>query len=402
MTEVLPALKAAVASAGLLVASARPALADAGDRITDNTVWSSWNVTPDILIPTAIVAGIYVAGFVRRRSAARQTSSVRHTSFFAGLACLFLALQSPIDAISDHLFFMHQIQHLLLRMLAPMLLAFAWPGAVMTAGTPRALRRVIIAPFASGGALRGAIDVLMRPIVVTALFVAALYFWEIPPIHDAALLNEPIHYAMHVSMLLAGLAFWWRIFDRRAPVSPFDMENDQPWWRLSGPATPNGLRYGVRLMMLWIGTLSNIVLGAFTALKSQIWYSAYDVIGRLFGMTALADEQAGGFVIWMPSSMMCLAGALLVVHWIALEEMRLDKRRRVSAGSNIAAALYPRTAAELIARARPKSRSMAMGLTLFIASVFLSAILVGVVDHRPAPRPSEATLAQMHDPSGAR
>src|SRR3546814_7633958 len=87
-------------------------------------------------------------------------------------------------------------------------------------------------------------------------FIASLYAWEVPSWHNAALLNDGIHYLMHVTMLVAGLFFWWLVLDRRPP--------------------PQGLRHGVRLMMLWLAILSNIILGGYTALKHDVLYTAYD------------------------------------------------------------------------------------------------------------------------------
>ena len=81
--------------------------------------------------------------------------------------------------------------------------------------------------------------------MTSSCFLAALYVWEVPAYHDAALLNDNIHDTMHVTMLIAGLLFWWRDFRHTAP-------------RAGGPS------YGTRLMMLWIVILSNIGLGAYT------------------------------------------------------------------------------------------------------------------------------------------
>ena len=42
-------------------------------------------------------------------------------SFFTGLFLIFIALQSPLDNLSNHLLSFHQLQHFLLRMMAPLL-----------------------------------------------------------------------------------------------------------------------------------------------------------------------------------------------------------------------------------------------------------------------------------------
>ena len=58
---------------------------------------------------------------------------------------------------------------------------------------------------------------LRWPPLATLLFLAASYFWMLPHYHDMAILDEPIHYMWHISLLVTGLIFFSVIFDRRAP-----------------------------------------------------------------------------------------------------------------------------------------------------------------------------------------
>jgi putative membrane protein len=241
-------------------------------------------------------------------------------------------------------------------MLAPMALTLAWAQGVLTAGAPRWLRDGLVAPLAANGALRGLFGFLAQPAVATLLYIAALYAWQVPAYHNLALRNEALHYAMHASMLAAGLLFWWRIFDRRA--------------------APQGCRYGVRLMMLWVVILSNIALGAVITLHRGVLYAAYDDIGRLFGMAARADEEIGGVIIWIPSSMMCLLAVLAVIHLWGRQETRQEARRE----AGHAAPLRPTTAAQLVAERAPRNRAMAIGFATFAITVFASAIVAGVLN----------------------
>lgn len=79
------------------------------------------------------------------------------------------------------------------------------------------------------GAVRALFGGLTQPAIVTAaLFIGALYVWQMPYFHNLSILND----AMHASMLAASLLFWWREFDRRPP--------------------PQEVRYGARLFMLWL------------------------------------------------------------------------------------------------------------------------------------------------------
>jgi putative membrane protein len=367
----------------LFLAPALPAFADDSDLLTDKTAWTAWEITPDIALPTGLVVLFYAIGMWRRRKSTQRAPWWRHALFFAGMASIFLSLQSPIDAIADRLFSMHQVQHLLLRMMGPMLLMLAWPEALLLAGLPDWLRRYIVAPVVGNGTVRRVFGFLAHPVINTTLFIAALYAWQIPAIHDVALRNENIHYVMHVTMLLAGLIFWWRIFDRRQPRLAVDFDDEEAglwrgFWRIN---RNYGMNYGGRLMMLWLVMLSNIILGAYTTLKSVVLYPAYDDYGRLFGMHPLTDEMVGGVIIWIPSSMMGMVAMLVTVFALIRHDTRFHQRRLLPLGSNAAALLYPTTGASLILQARPKNRAMAFGFGLFALSVFASAILIGVFGH---------------------
>lgn len=323
--------------------------------------WTAWNLTPEITLGTLLVAGLYVAGLWRRQHKTDTVRVWRHVSFFAGLAAIFLALQSPIDPIAERVFLVHQVQHLLLRMIGPMLLFLAAPQGLLVAGTPDWAQRRIVTPVIVNGVVRSAFGVLAHPVTVTVLFIGTLYFWQVPKFHNLALLNDQMHYLMHASMLLPGLLFFWRIFDSR-------------------PA-PTGTRYGVRLMMLWIMILSNIVIGSYLAFKQPVLYSAYAELGRLWNLSARGDELLGGAFIWIPSSMMGLLAVLIVVHMWGRHETKEEQRRsmmlrRRGYGHNEP----PMTAAELIQGAAAKNREMALGLTVFVIAVFTTAIAIGVIN----------------------
>jgi putative membrane protein len=318
-----------------------------------------WDFEPDIVIVTLLVCVTYGAGINRRRGGSDVGQKLRDTAYFTGVASVFLALESPIDALADHLFWVHQIQHILLRMTAPMLIVLSAPQATLIRGLPRTLRAGMLSPFVSVGILRSVFAVLTNAVVVTLLFIAALYVWQYPPIHNAAILDDAIHYTMHVTMLAAGLLFFWRVFDTR-------------------PA-PMGLGYGKRLMMLLMVILTQIGLGAYLTLKSEVLYPAYDVVGRFFGMKPLSDEMIGGFIIWMPSSMMCLVAVIIVIHTWGRHETRANERRTARSGTNVAG--HPTTGAELVAQAQRSNRTLALGVVSLVIFMFGMAIFAGVLDH---------------------
>ena len=91
-----------------------------------------WQFEPEIVAALLIAAAIYLAG-VRSGSAGKWW---RHALFFGGLFALALALLSPIEPLADHVFAIHQIEHMLLRSVGPMLLLLSQPQAILMRGIP--------------------------------------------------------------------------------------------------------------------------------------------------------------------------------------------------------------------------------------------------------------------------
>ena len=368
MADALPGFRkiriALFAVAVLGISPPMPVWAHGGGDLTALTALVGWQLTPEMVIITVLLVSVYLRGMSRRRDAAGETPRWRHVMFFAGVAAIFLSLQSPIDPLAERLFWMHQAQHLLLRMLGPMLIALSAPQATLVAGLPRSVRGRVLAPLASAGPFRTSARFLARPEIAFALFVAALYIWQIPSLHNIALLSFPIHYFMHVTMLAAGLLFWFVIFDRRDP--------------------PKSIPHPARLMMLIGVILSNILLGAVTTLKETVIYTAYDFQGRLFGIDPLTDEIAGGLIIWIPSSMMCAIAVLIAMHRWAAHEHKGAIRRLEWSPSNSRALEWPETAEELRIKVAASNRITALVLSAVSLSIFVIALATAIMIHNSA------------------
>jgi putative membrane protein len=167
--------------------------------------------------------------------------------------------------------------------------------------------------------------------------------------------------ALNVTTFGAALLFWSFIFDFR-PL-------------------PAGAGYGSRLMMLWITSLAHIAIGAYLTVKTEILYSAYGAAGRPFGISALTDETVGGFIIWVPRALLCLAAIIMVIHLWGRHEDRIWARYSNWSSSNSAALLFPTTGEQLIAQARPKNRALAIVVASFVVAVFGFTIFGGILNH---------------------
>ena len=266
--------------------------------------WPSWPFEPEIIAGVLIAAAFYLAGWARRYGRTASASAWRHASFFTGLAVLLIALQSPLDALADHSFMMHQVQHLLLGALGPMLLLLAAPQTLLVTGMPDAMRKHVLAPLLVNRPVQATFAFFAHPLVATFVLIAAVYFWHLPKYHNLAVTDVPVHYVMHVTMLVSGLFFFWRVLDPR-------------------PA-PVGAGYGVRVVMVSAALAGSTPLGAYIAFKSSVLYPAYDLKGRLWDVDALLDERFGGLIIWIPGGI--VFGVLLLIvmrHW-GKREVRLD------------------------------------------------------------------------------
>lgn len=326
--------------------------------------WSVWPLTPGVTLGTLLAVWLYITGQRQRANSGNdRLAGLRHLAFFGGLAVLFLALQSPIEPISDHLFIAHQLEHMLLRTAAPMLLMLAAPQAALLRGLPNWMRRYVVSPVLASPAVR-ALGILGHPAAATTLFVGTTYFWMIPRYHDLAILDESIHYLWHTTLLLSGLIFFWRILDPR----PY----------------PLGASLGVRLFMFWLASMGNILLGSYLSFKHQVLYHAYDEMGRLWAINPAADENYGGLTMWIPGSMMFAATAMLMIYRWAQQEDRNVMRQR-SDGKAL-------TAAEFVLQRRSANRKMAIGLICFILTVLTITFTTVSIYHYSAHRPKLAAF----------
>jgi putative membrane protein len=334
----------AVAIGGLipLLAAIDPVL-HYGHVLTAHGPWSEWPLSPGLtLVPLAVVA-LYIVGQRPVPAAAQYGGAWPHLAFFGGVAAVFLALQSPIEPISDHLFIAHQVEHMLLRTVGPMLIMLAAPQAALLRGLPDWMRRWVVTPLAGNRGIR-MLGILGHPVVATVLFIVTTYFWMIPRYHDLALLDENVHYVWHTTLLLSGLIFFWRIFDPRP--------------------SPPGAPLGTRLAMLVSAMLGNILLGSYLSFKSEVLYPAYDEVGRLWSIAPITDERFGGLTMWIPGSMMFAMAAMSMIFLRGRQEDRIIARWR--GAGRIAA-----DPAQVLARQRTANAHLALGLVGVIVAILV-------------------------------
>lgn len=313
-------------------------------------------------IPILLAGLIYARGAWQRQAVGRPVGALRHAAFLIGLALFFISLQWPFAKWSHELFSVHQVGILIARILTPALIALAQPAGLFIVGLPRSVRNKLLKPGVSASSVRLVWRLVAHPAVALCIYVGALYFWETPAMQEAAVTQAGLGLIMHLTLLLAGLLFWTRIFERRP--------------------TPHGPSHAVRLMMLLLAILTQIALGAFITIKTTIFYNAYVAAEQAALVNPIADESRGGFFIWVVSSFLSLIGIIAVADMWGRHETRMDAKRTRWSSSNSAILLYPRTGKALREMARIKNRGLAIGLAAFALLMFTAICGIVVGAHR--------------------
>jgi putative membrane protein len=259
-----------------------------------------WELSPAVLFVCGGSALLYLRGLF---SAGTSPGFWRSTAFFVGLAAIYAFLQTHLDYLSQHMFWIHRLQHLVLHHAGPFLIALSAPIETMGRGTPGWLRRGLFIPLFHNRPVLTLYRLIQHPVVAPLLFTGLIGFWLMPSIHFKAMLSLDRYDTMNWSMLIDGLLFWWLIV---------------------GPEKHTGLKplgYGTRIIMLWAIMLPQIAIGAYIALSSGVLYTSYSVCGRAWPIAPMTDQNIGGLITWVPAAMMSAVGALVV-----LRRWRTDKR----------------------------------------------------------------------------
>jgi len=290
----------AVAIGATFLLPSSVAYAHGGVEPGDN-LWAAWNANPLPSLALFLVAYLYFNGLGRWTQPSHPINRWQKLSFFAGLLAIFLALQSPIDPLAEHQFSFHQAQHLLLRMIGPLLVLGGAPLTPMLRGLPRWALRGIVRPVVKDQIARRVYNWFTNPVVTTFVFLGTLYLWQVPTLHDMAVRNDLVHELMHITMLVSGFLFWWLVIDPKPHRSR--------------------LHYGLRVLYLGLIVIPNTVLGASIVFNSNLLYQSYYNFPQPLSMAPLTDQQVGGLLLWVIGDMMSiLAAGVVMIMWYQREQ----------------------------------------------------------------------------------
>ncbi|HET7370606.1 MAG TPA: cytochrome c oxidase assembly protein, partial [Gammaproteobacteria bacterium] len=271
----------------------------------DAAFFLPYEFSPAVLLLCAGALVLYARGAFALAATGKAPAWPRSLAFVLGIVLMYGVLQTQYDYMSQHMFFLHRLQHLVLHHMAPFLIILAAPGQALAAGLPARLKGPLRA-IGHWPPLRVAYRVVQQPAIAAILFVGLIYLWLTPSLHLYAMLNVPLYNVMNWSMALDGLLFWYLMLDPRTPAE-------------------GGLRYGWRLVILGLVILPQNAIGGYIAMSDHEIYNVYAICGRLWAISPLTDQRIGGLITWIPAAMMSVLGGIIVLRrW--MHEENIDRR----------------------------------------------------------------------------
>ena len=264
---------------------------------------TSWTFAPGVLIALAGYAVVYGLRWrtSRAEGGARAAGGWRAAAWGGGLACIFVALISPLDRLGEQMASFHMVQHLLLADIAPILLTLALTKHILRPLTRRIqwLERKA-GPFG-------------HPAFGVVAYVGAMYFWHVPYFYDAALEHAGIHILEHICFTAAGLVYWWHL------LSPIRSR----------------LRLGGMGPVLYMASTKILVglLGILLAFSPTLIYTAYPN-ETFLGLSPLDDLHVAGLIMALEQSLvMGVALVYLFVRMLSEADREDERAERYEAAS---------------------------------------------------------------------
>jgi cytochrome c oxidase assembly factor CtaG len=229
-----------------------------------------------------------------------EDAEPKHTFYFGlGLLALWVALETPIDTISDHyLDSVHMLQHVLLGFIAPPLLLLG-------------LSPHMAARLASVSVIR----LVTEPVPAQVIAGSIMVIWHVPAFYDATLHSEELHIVEHLTFIGAGVVLYWPVI---AATSL------QARWQLS----PVG-----KLIYLLGATIPQDGVALALLFSRQPFYEFYATVPRLVpSLTQIIDQTVAGAVLMvLGKAAMTVSALAIFFRWFGAEQR--EDRHRIRVGT---------------------------------------------------------------------
>lgn len=243
----------------------------------------TWPLDPTVYL--GLVALFFGHAWLARRV---DDAQPKHTIYFGlGLITLWVALETPIDTISDHyLDSVHMVQHVLLGFVAPPLMLLG-----LSPDMAGVLSRF---PF---------VREIGEPIAAQVIGAAVMIAWHLPALYDATLRSESLHVVEHLTFIGSGLMLYWPVLQATSSHAR---------WKLSPPFI---------LLYLLVATLPQDAIALVLLFSREPFYAFYVHVPRLVpSLTPIIDQTlAGAALMVLGKATFSVAGLSVFFRWFGGE-----------------------------------------------------------------------------------
>ena len=245
-------------------------------------------------VDLTVYAGLVVLFLGHAWLASLVTDAQRkHTFYFGlGLIVLWVALETPLDTISDYyLDSVHMLQHVLLGFVAPPLMLLGL--------SPQMVGRIVRVP---------GIRAVTEPAPALVIAGLVMIVWHLPALYDATLYNGGLHVVEHLMFIAAGVLMYWPIIEATASHAR---------WRM----TPSA-----ELLYMLVATLPQDAVALALIFSRVPFYEYYTHAPRLVAsLTPVIDQTVAGAVLMILGKATLVVVAIAVfVRWFSSEQ-RADR-----------------------------------------------------------------------------
>ena len=223
---------------------------------------------PEVWLLVAFVFGAYiyaarVIGPVVVKAGPVITTKQRN-AFIAAILMLWLASDWPVhDVAEEYLYSVHMFQHMVLSYFMPPLVLLAIP------------KWLFESVFGHGRARR-VISFLAKPVIAGVAFNLIVMITHIPDVVNRSVSNAPMHYGLHVALVLTALLVWMPI---------------------CGPDRQLHLQSGGKMIYLFLMSVVPTVPAGWLTFAEGVVYKHYDIAIRVWGVSVTTDQQVAGAIM---------------------------------------------------------------------------------------------------------
>ncbi len=219
-----------------------------------------------LLVVAVLVAYIYAVRVIGPVAVKSEPVTTRKQRIVFVIAILMLWLVSdwPVhDIAEEYLYSAHMFQHMVLSYFMPPLVLLAIPKWMFEA-------------VLGSGRVRKIFNWLAKPVIAGVLFNAIVMITHIPQVVNRSVSNAPLHYLMHVLLIVTALLVW-------IPIC--------------GPDRKLHLQSGGKMIYLFLMSVVPTVPAAWLTFAEGSVYKHYDIAVRVWGMSVTTDQQVAGAIM---------------------------------------------------------------------------------------------------------